>query len=65
MRTVIIRLPEVKGMTGLGRSKIYALIAEGTFPKQVKLGCSSSGWVESEVQQWINDCVADRDNAVA
>jgi len=34
----IMRLPEVKTITGLSRSTIYFRIAAGTFPKQVSLG---------------------------
>jgi predicted DNA-binding transcriptional regulator AlpA len=38
----IMRLPEVKTITGLSRSTIYFRIAEGTFPKQVSLGRTRS-----------------------
>lgn len=50
----ILRLKEVQQMTGLSRSTIYAEIAKGNFPKQVKLtGARSVGWYESAVVQWI------------
>ncbi len=52
-KKIIIRLPVVINRTGLKRSPIYALIAEGRFPKQIKLGTKASGWLESEVDQWI------------
>jgi len=48
----IIRITEVMAMTGLSRSGIYAAIAEGTFPAQLKLSVRSSGWLESEVIAW-------------
>jgi prophage regulatory protein len=48
----IIRLPEVCQMVGLSRSVIYARIKAHTFPAQIKLGYSS-GWIEAEVQSWI------------
>ena len=48
-----IRLPQVKAMVGLGTTAIYDKIKKGKFPRQVKLG-RVSGWVESEVQDWIN-----------
>ena len=48
-----IRLPQVKAMVGLGTTAIYDKIKKGEFPRQVKLG-RVSGWVESEVQDWIN-----------
>src|SRR5262249_28971166 len=49
----IIRQPEVLRRTGLSRSSIYRLIANGEFPHQILLGASSVGWVEQEVSDWI------------
>jgi prophage regulatory protein len=49
----IMRLPEVKTMTGLSRSTIYFRIAEGTFPKQISLGGRAVGWLENEIQEWL------------
>ena len=49
----ILRLPDVKRSTGLSRSTIYLRIAQGTFPKPVSLGGRAVGWLEAEVQQWL------------
>jgi prophage regulatory protein len=49
----ILRLPVVKARTGLSRSTIYLRVSEGTFPKPVSLGGRAVGWVESEIQQWL------------
>lgn len=53
----ILRLPAVKARTGLSRSSIYAKVRTGEFPKPVSIGIRSIGWIESEIQQWIADCV--------
>ena len=53
MMHTILRLPEVKKSTGLSRSTIYLRIAEGTFPKPVSLGGRAVGWLEAEVQDWL------------
>lgn len=53
MATSILRLPAVKARTGLSRSTIYLRVTEGTFPKAVNLGGRAVGWVEAEVQQWL------------
>ena len=53
MVTSILRLPVVKARTGLSRSTVYLRVAEGTFPKPVSLGRRAVGWVESEIQQWL------------
>ncbi len=49
----ILRLPEVKKTTGLSRSTIYARISRGTFPQRVNLGGRAVGWVEAEIQEWL------------
>jgi len=57
----ILRQPEIKQKTGQSRATVYRGIAAGTFPKPVKLGPGSVGWIESEVDQWIRDRIAERD----
>lgn len=49
----IIRLPEVVATVGLQKSAIYKKIKAGEFPAPIKLGKHASGWLESDVQQWI------------
>jgi prophage regulatory protein len=58
----IIRLPEVKQKVGLGKSVIYDKIKKGEFPKQIKLGTRASGWLESEVNDWIYSQINHRDH---
>ena len=53
MTHTILRLPAVKARTGLSRSTIYLRIAEGTFPKPVSLGGRAVGWLEAEIQDWL------------
>lgn len=61
----IMRLSEVIDRTGLGRSSIYKLMAEGQFPKNINLFNRSVGWVEQEVQDWIQKRIAERDRELA
>ena len=53
MATTILRLPAVKARTGLSRSTIYLRVSQGTFPKPVNLGARAVGWVETEIQEWL------------
>ena len=53
MREKILRLPQVMERTGLSRSMIYFLISIGEFPKQVKLTLRTVGWLESQIDGWI------------
>ena len=52
-RCRLVRLPEVKQMTGLSKSTIYARIASVTFPKQIPLGPRVVAWSEHAVKTWI------------
>ncbi|GLS41572.1 Rha family transcriptional regulator [Mesorhizobium tianshanense] len=54
----IIRFPELKKLTGYPRSTLYAKIARGEFPKPVKLGPRSSGWLEQDVAKWQQKVIA-------
>ena len=49
----ILRLPAVKTRTGLSRSTIYLRVSQGTFPRPVSLGARAVGWVEAEIQEWL------------
>ena len=52
-----LRLPEVKAITGLSKSSLYALIKEKSFPAPVRLGARAVAWVRSEVRQWVAERV--------
>ncbi len=58
MAQQILKLNNVTKITGLSGSSIYRLIALGRFPKQIKLSERSSGWIASEVDQWLEDRIA-------
>lgn len=51
----VLRLKEVCKATGLGRSFIYELQSERRFPHSIKIGTRAVGWVEREVQEWVED----------
>ena len=52
-----IRLPEVKAVTGLSKTSLYALIKEKRFPAPVRLGPRAVAWVKSEIRQWAAERV--------
>ena len=52
-----LRLPEVKAITGLSKSSIYAQIKEKSFPAPVRLGAHAVAWVRSEVREWASERV--------
>ena len=48
----IYRLHDVLKETGLGRSTVYRMVAEHTFPAPVKLAKRAVGWRSDDVRQW-------------
>ncbi|MBD2794044.1 AlpA family transcriptional regulator [Xenorhabdus sp. 42] len=55
----LIRLPEVQRCTGYGKAWIYKLIADEKFPKQVKIGTRLVAFLESEIDGWIDQRIAE------
>ncbi len=49
----VLRFSQVIQKTGLPKSTVYRLISEGKFPRQFKLSERSSGFLESEVDDWL------------
>ena len=50
-----LRLADVMVTTGLGRSTLYRMIADQTFPSQVRLTARCIGWWEADVAKWLQD----------
>jgi len=48
-----LRRPEVVAKTGLSYPTIYRLETAGKFPARRSLGPNSVGWLETEVNKWI------------
>ena len=72
-RRRFIRLKEVKARVALSQSRIYDLVSHGEFPRPVKLGAvrkkskidsRTNYWLENEVDNYIDERIAER-NAVA
>ena len=64
MEQHILRLPTVKAIKGLSRSTIYLRMSEGSFPRQVNLGSRAVGWLASEIDHWIEEKLASRNQAM-
>ncbi|TXE35192.1 AlpA family transcriptional regulator [Serratia marcescens] len=59
-RERFIRLPEVLYTTGLPRSTVYEMMSRKQFPVQVSLGGKNVAWLVSEVEQWMDERIANR-----
>ena len=61
----LLRLPEVKRRTGLGRTSIYDAVARGDFPHPVKLSERAVAWPSEAVTRWIEARIAASSDRVA
>ena len=50
----LLKCKEVQWLTRLSRSAIYRKGADGTFPRPIKLGESSSAWRWSDIEAWLD-----------
>jgi len=55
--TKILRLRQVLARIGCSRSQLYKLIARGEFKKQISLSVRSVGWLETDVDAYIESRV--------
>jgi prophage regulatory protein len=56
----LLRLHAVMELVPLSESTIYDRIKRGEFPKQVSIGGNKVAWLQSEIEAWIEDCIAAR-----
>lgn len=61
MPNKLLRLPEVREMTGLSTSRIYALMDEKLFPRPIRIGIRAVAWLKSDLDKWLDSLIADRD----
>ena len=59
-----LKLKDVIVKTGLGKTSLYALLKKSQFPKPLSLGLRAVGWLESEIEAWIQDKIDARDQQV-
>ena len=49
----LLRLPEVTSLTSVSRSRVYALMKAGEFPRSLKIGPRARAWSKREVLDWM------------
>ena len=61
MNLNILKLKEVIKKTAISRSSLYSKIQRGKFPQPLKLGERASGWIEDEIDEWIEQLRLERE----
>jgi predicted DNA-binding transcriptional regulator AlpA len=49
----MLRIDQVLAVTGLSKTRVYVMQAQGNFPLRVQLSPRRVGWVEADVQAWL------------
>jgi prophage regulatory protein len=62
-RKRVMRISDVEQATGLNKRTIYRYIQANQFPQPFRVGMRASGWWESEVDAWIENCAKQRHRA--
>lgn len=57
----VLKIFEVVSQTSLSKTGIYDAVKSNSFPRPLKLGKRSSGWLQSEVSEWIAERAAARE----
>ena len=58
----LYRMHELVAVIGRSRASIYADVRQGRFPRPIRLGPRSVGWVCREVELWVEQRAAERDS---
>lgn len=49
----VLRLPAVTQKVGLSRSTIYLMMKRNEFPRSVKLSLRAVGWLQADIDAWL------------
>lgn len=59
----ILRKQSVLDTIGVSSATLWRMCRDGRFPKPIKLGPNSVGWVDEEVQNRLIELIAERDKS--
>ncbi|MFQ2772127.1 helix-turn-helix transcriptional regulator [Aeromonas caviae] len=63
----VLRIKDLIGKVGMARSTIYDRLNpkspryDSSFPKPIKLGLSAIGWLEHEIDAWVENLTNQRE----
>lgn len=58
----VLRWWQLKERIPISHSRVYCMMNEGTFPRTISLGERSVAWLESEIDEWLQERIDKRDN---
>ncbi len=60
-RLSLLSFDDLQRIVPLSRTTIWRLERQGDFPRRIRIGPNRVAWVETEVEAWINDRLAERE----
>ena len=57
----VLKVKQVATEINVSVPQVYKLVSLGRFPKPIKLGERGSGWLTSEIDDWLQSRVDARD----
>lgn len=54
----LLKRTEVSKVTSLGKTSLYELMKAGEFPKPINIGARRVAWLQSDVENWITERLA-------
>ncbi len=63
----ILTFDQLKPVKGIpySRTQLWRRAKDGTFPRPIRLSAQRTGWVEDEIDAWLEDLAAAREPAAA
>jgi prophage regulatory protein len=61
----LLPIKDVMAAVSLSRAQIWRLQNAGEFPKSVQVTPGRVAWVEAEIDRWVRDRIAARDQEAA
>ena len=58
----ILKAKQVAEKTSISVPHIHRLARDGRFPMPVKISEHRSGWLESDIDEWISECLRKRNS---
>lgn len=59
MSQSLIRFSEVQKRTGYSKAWIYRLMSQKRFPASIKIGARAIAFIESEIDDWIEQRIVE------
>lgn len=58
----LLRLTQIKQLTGLSKSSIYLFMKSGNFPSPIKIGKRAVAWRSSDIDTWLHTILENPSN---